>query len=501
MIKFDELRNIMFEKIVTPYVAFAVVSFCLGELGDGLNVFQGIYLVGLGWNKGAIGVALSLMGLTSLAVQTYAGDIIDKTIIDRRAFMTIAAVFTAASAMAIMFVSEGNNDHMLMYITKVVEGIASAFIKPCLAALTLSSFGSEEFDSAMANNLFWGNIGSAASAALAGSVAYVFYPNIKDCFFVIGASALCAILFVQFLPEGDPSLGRGFNGAVQVSDESTNLLQDSEKTTRRRISRRASYIQRRESLPRRRVSLISTSKPDNQIASSYLSVFSERRTLVLCVTGFFFHFANANVLLVLGELMGKHNNDDDKAGRAAIPLVAGAILLAQGMMSATTVIGCRLTENGVGRKILFLLGLITLPIRCALIIYWRDAGASYLLSTQILDGVGSGFFWLIHAYLVADITIGSGRFNVIMGLTASSFSLGSALSNYIGQIAVQNLGPVISLSGSLAISIVPIIIFSLLMPETLNTRSQNKTPNIVDWQKNALLVGVADAEDLLPLSE
>jgi hypothetical protein len=30
-----------------PVIAFAIVSFSLGELGDGLNVFQGIYLVGL----------------------------------------------------------------------------------------------------------------------------------------------------------------------------------------------------------------------------------------------------------------------------------------------------------------------------------------------------------------------------------------------------------------------------------------------------------------------
>lgn len=198
------------------------------------------------------------------------------------------------------------------------------------------------------------------------------------------------------------------------------------------------------------------------------------------------------------------DNDDEKANRAAIPLIAGAILLAQGTMSATTVIGGRLTENGVGRKTLFLVGLITLPIRCALIIHWRDAGSAYLLSTQVLDGIGGGFFSLIHPYLVADITFGSGRFNVIselrmysiyiiyfvscishifvlqslfrlsVGLTASCFGLGSTMSNFVGQMVVENLGHVTSLSGSLVLSIVPIVIFSLFMPETLNTRGQDK---------------------------
>ena len=65
---------------MTPKFAFALVSFSLGELGDGLNIFQGIYLVGIGWNEGSVGIALSLMGFTCLIVQTIAGDVIDMKI-------------------------------------------------------------------------------------------------------------------------------------------------------------------------------------------------------------------------------------------------------------------------------------------------------------------------------------------------------------------------------------------------------------------------------------
>jgi len=131
-------------------------------------------------------------------------------------------------------------------------------------------------------------------------------------------------------------------------------------------------------------------------------------------------FANANVLLVLGELMSEDNNDDanddDEGGgasRSAIPLIGGAILLAQATMTAATKVADYYTRRGVGRKVLFLAGLVTLPIRCALVIYWKDAGNAFLLSTQILDGLGGGFFGLLHPYLVADITFGSGRFNLI----------------------------------------------------------------------------------------
>jgi len=412
-------------------------------------------LVNLGWNESAIGIALSLMGFTALIVQTYAGDIIDKTAMDRRQLLSVASLITACSAMAVLFVREGNEDHILMYVTKIVEGIASSFIGPCLAALTLASFGPDKFDHIMASNVLWGHIGSSASAVLAGAAAYFFYPNIKYCFFVIGFAALFAILFIQFLPQGDQLMGRGFHGSSQEADNTINQMSDD----------------------------IESRKVTSSQAASYLSVLSEPKTLVLCMTGFFYHFANANVLLVLGELMSIDNSDEgdddetnhDENGatsRSAIPLIAGAILLAQVTMSVATVLGGKLTERGIGRKPLFVAGLAILPIRCALIIYWKDAGKSYLLSTQILDGLSGGFLGLLHPYLVADITFGSGRFNLIMGLTASCFGLGATMSNFFGQMMVEKMDHVASLSGSLFISFIPIATFMFFMPETFKTRGK-----------------------------
>ena len=461
---------------LSPKLAFALVSFALGELGDGLNIFQGIYLVGLGWNEGSVGAALSLMGLTALLVQTVAGDIVDRTTLDRRIFLTLASVITAASASSIMFV-QGDSQHVLMYLTKVVEGVASSFIGPCLAALTLASFGPEHFDAVMANNILWGHVGSVASAILAGTVAYFSYgeagEGVKYCFLVIGVSALIAVIFVRMCPEGDPLMGRGFKGAVAMDEHGqlekvASYEEEQQKTNNGDNSSPEDGLS--TALDESNEELIkqkeSSTMPE---AASYWSVFSDPKVLVLCLTGFFFHFANANVLLVLGELMGG-DNEDGSPKRSAIPLIAGAIILAQGTMSAATIAGDRLTEKGVGRKPLFLAGLLTLPIRCALIILWRDMSEGYLLSTQILDGLGGGFFGLLHPYLVADLTFGTGRFNVVMGLTASCFGLGGTMSNFLGQLVVQHFGHVASLMGSLGISFIPIISFGLFMPETHGQR-------------------------------
>jgi hypothetical protein len=83
-------------------------------------------------------------------------------------------------------------------------------------------------------------------------------------------------------------------------------------------------------------------------------------------------------------------DEDGSPRRSAIPLIAAAIVTAQVTMAIATVAGNRLTCLGVGRKPLFMAGLLTIPIQCALIIWWKDAGDFWLLSTQVLDGLGGG---------------------------------------------------------------------------------------------------------------
>ena len=189
-----------------------------------------------------------------------------------------------------------------------------------------------------------------------------------------------------------------------------------------------------------------------------------------------FSFANANVLLVLGELMGG-DNEDGSPKRSAIPLIAGAIILAQVTMATATMLTGRLTNRGYGRKPLFMLGLISLPLRCALILLLKDASVWWLLSTQILDGLAAGICGLVHPYVVADLTFGTGRFNLVMGMTASCFGLGATLSNFLGQIVVEAYGHEMSLFGSLALSVIPVFIFGLCMPETQGQRGKVKHMN------------------------
>jgi MFS family permease len=216
-----------------------------------------------------VGIALSLMGFTMLLIQPFAGNWVDQTIIDRRIFLGMASAVTAISASTILLVRPGNysSDHSLMFITKIVEGVSASFIAPCVAALTLANFGPKYFDTIMASNIFWGHIGSVVAAILAGLVAYIFYPNVKYCFFIIATAALCAILFIPLLPQGDPMMGRGFQGKVAI-DEAGQL----EKLT----------VEDDTTMP--------ATNDSPPVAATYFETLSCPRTGLLCITGLFFQY-------------------------------------------------------------------------------------------------------------------------------------------------------------------------------------------------------------------
>ena len=102
------------------------------------------------------------------------------------------------------------------------------------------------------------------AAVLGGFVAYILYPDIKFCFLVIGASALLAVFFTQYLPHGDQAMGRGFLQDQPESQEGTNggggkLAVDINSNTH--------------------------TAPE---AASYAEVFLSKETVLICFTGFFF---------------------------------------------------------------------------------------------------------------------------------------------------------------------------------------------------------------------
>jgi len=91
-----------------------------------------------------------------------------------------------------------------------------------------------------------------------------------------------------------------------------------------------------------------------------------------------------------------------------------------------------------GRKPLPLIAFGVLPIRG--IFYTLTSSTSSLIAIQVLDGVGAAIFGVVSVLVIADLTQGTGRFNLTLGAVTTAVGIGAALSQSIAGGIVHRFG-------------------------------------------------------------
>jgi MFS family permease len=117
-----------------------------------------------------------------------------------------------------------------------------------------------------------------------------------------------------------------------------------------------------------------------------------------------------------------------------------------------------------GRKPIFLAGFAVLPIRGVL--YTLTQNPYALVSIQVLDGVGAGIFGALFFIVLADLTRGTGRYNLAQGAASACWGLGAALSNSVAGFIVDKAGfsaAFLSLAGC---GFAAFLLLWIAMPET-----------------------------------
>ena len=163
------------------------------------------------------------------------------------------------------------------------------------------------------------------------------------------------------------------------------------------------------------------------------------------------------------------------SGRTGILMSGLCIIVAQIFMVASAKI-CGDYSGRYGRKTLFLIGLFVVPIRCLiltglLMIRGEGIGSPFMqfliLSTQVMDGVGAGVFGTMYILVTSDISGGTGRFSMTLGLTTAAMSIGGTVSGYLGEALAQDIGYQQAFFILAMMSLVPALIYLFFMPETL----------------------------------
>ena len=117
-----------------------------------------------------------------------------------------------------------------------------------------------------------------------------------------------------------------------------------------------------------------------------------------------------------------------------------------------------------GRRPLLLIGFAALPIRALGFALISDP--LLLLAIQALDGISAAVLGVLTALVIADITGGTGRFNLAQGIVGTASGIGASFSTTLSGLVAERLGSSAGFSCIAATALLATIVVLFLMPET-----------------------------------
>lgn len=394
------------------------LNFFLADVRDGLGPYLAIYLIAVrgptqGWNEATTGLVMTIAGLVGLVAQTPAGAFVDKTR-HKRVVVIAGALAVTASCVVLPFTSS----FALVAATQSIAGIAGAIFAPAIAAITLGVVGPRAFARRIGRNEGFNHAGNAVSAAIAGGTAYLFGPIVV--FWLMAVLAVLSIGAMLLVPADaiDDDLARGLQEGTAAQSEQPSGL--------------AVLLQNR-----------------------HLLLFA----LLMAI----FHLANAAMLTSVGQLLTKLSGENDATSLISICIVAAQFV----MVPVAIFVGAK--ADVLGRKPIFLAAFGVLAARGVL--YTVSDDPFWLVGVQLLDGIGAGIYGALFPVVVADLTRGTGRFNVSQGAVATAQGLGAALSATLAGVIIVEASFSAAFLVLSAIAGLGFALYLFVMPETRDITS------------------------------
>jgi MFS family permease len=380
------------------------LNFFLADVQTGVGPFLAIYLAGYAWNEQRVGFALTIGGIAGIMAQTPAGGLVDR-LHAKRALIGLGICGLAVGALLIAFAPLF---WPVMAAQVLIGGVSSIFI-PAVCAISLGIVGHELFDARQGRNQGFNSAGNVVAAVSMGLLGY-FVSN-RSIFFFVALCALPTLIVLRFIrpEEIDHRLARGAKQSNAGQPAGVRAL------------------------------------------------LNDRPLAIFLICAVLFHFANAAMLPLLGEMLSKGH------GRSSMAFMSACVITTQLVITLLASWSGR-TASSWGRKPLLLIGFGVLPLRAVL--YTMTGNPVALVAIQILDGVGAGIFGVVSVLVIADLTQGTGRFNLTLGAITTAVGIGAALSQLIAGSIVHKFGYTAGFLFLGAIAAAALAILYFFMPET-----------------------------------
>jgi MFS family permease len=381
------------------------LNFFLADVQTGVGPFLAIYLAGYAWDEERVGLTLSVGGIAGILAQAPAGALVDQ-VHQKRALIAVGVGTLALGALLIAFVPT----FWSVMWAQVLIGATSSVFNPAICAISLGIVGHHLFDARQGRNQSFNAAGNVVAAISMGLLGY-FVSN-RSIFFFVAVCTLPTLIALNKIRADEIDYERA-RGAKKTAEDGKPV--------------------------------------------GVGTLLKERPLLIFLICAVTFHFANAAMLPLLGEMLAKGQ------GRSSMMFMSACVVTTQFVMTIIAAWSGR-KAGSWGRKPLLLIAFGVLPVRAVL--YTLTSNAVALVAIQVLDGVGAGIFGVVSVLVIADLTQGSGRFNVTLGAIATAVGIGASLSQTTAGAIVHHFGFNAGFLFLAAIAAAALSILYFFMPET-----------------------------------
>ncbi len=266
-----------------------------------------------------------------------------------------------------------------VWAAKALHGFASSMLMPAIAAISLVLVGHAALGERLGRNARYGAIGSAVAAAVMGVCGT--YVSEAAVFYLTAALMVPALLVLRAID-----------------------------------------------LP----ALAPAASPEGGSAwAGAVRLLADRRLLGFALAVALFHLANAAQLpLIASEATAQ-------TGSYASLVVAACIVLPQVLVAWLAPAVGRWAQR-IGRRPVLAVTFLAVPLRAALLA--MSDSPTMLILVQALDGVSAAGFGVLVPLVAADLTRGTGRFNLCLGLFGLMSAVGATLSTALGGLVADAAG-------------------------------------------------------------
>jgi MFS family permease len=379
--------------------------FFLADVQTGFGPFIAVYLTSQKWTQVDIGLVLSVAGVVSLLAQVPGGALVDAARSER---LVAGAALGGVAAAALAYASWPIFPVILT--AAVAHALASCVLGPCIIALTLGLVGHAALGERLGRNARFASIGNGLAAAAMGAFGYLFGP--RSVFLVTAALLVPTMLALSRIKpkEVDPEWAHGGPATLSV---------------------------------------------DAQVRLT--SLLRRRPLLILAFCALLFHLANGSMLPLVGSVV------TTRASQWATIIIAACIVVPQLVVAALSPrIGRKVQV--LGRRPMLLLAFFALPIRGLLFATVSNPYA--LVAVQLLDGITAAAMGITVPLMIADLTRGTGHFNLVQGVVATAVGIGASISPTLAGYLTDHYGSSTAFFGLALIASAAFVAVWSLMPET-----------------------------------